>query len=150
MLLVLLPTTILILLCYLVHDRKQKVRYLEDDLIAVVSIIGIILVSILLACSGTISITSSCGYHYEEHVKLINARPVIIAEINSKDATTRNQGITDAVAYNQAVKAGKERLDNIWTNWLTDRIWTDAEYIDVNVDEYEIISESECAKDEKQ
>lgn len=150
MLLVLLPTTILILLSYLVHDRKQKVRYLEDDLIAVLSIIGIILFSILLACSGTISIASSCGYHYEEHVTLINSRPVIIAKINSKDATTRNQGITDAVAYNQAVKAGKERLDNIWTNWLTDRIWTDAEYIDVNLDEYEIISESECAKHEEQ
>lgn len=142
MLLVLLPVTAIILLCYLFHDRKQKVRYVEDDLMAVLSIIGIIVCSIVLAFSGTASIIAGCGYHGKEHVDLLNSRHVILAELVSKDPVTHNKGIDDAVAYNQTVKAGKERLNNIWTNWLTDRIWADAEYIEVNLDEYEILPES--------
>lgn len=145
MLLVLLPVTAIILLGDLFHDRKQKVRYVADDVIAVLSIIGIVACSIALAISGTASIIAGCGYHDKGHVDLLNSRHVILAELASKDSVTHNRGMNDAVAYNQTVKAGKERLNNIWTNWLTDRIWADAEYIEVNLDEYEIIPESESA-----
>lgn len=148
MLLVFLPITVIILLGYLFHDRKQKVHYIEDDLIAVLSIIGIVACSIALAISGTASIIAGCGYHGKAHVDLVNSRHVILAELASKDPVTHNKGMDDAVAYNQTIKAGKERLNNIWTNWLTDRIWADAEYIEVNVDEYEIILESENVETE--
>lgn len=143
MLLVLLPITAIILLGYLFHDRKQKVRYVADDVIAVLSIIGIVACSIALAVSGTASIIAGCGYHGKEHVDLLNSRHVILAELISKDPVTHNKGMDDAVAYNQTVKAEKERLNNIWTNWLTDRIWKDAEYIEINESEYVILEESE-------
>lgn len=143
MLLVLLPVTAIILLGYLFHDRKQKVHYVEDDAIAVLSIIGTIACSIALAVSGTASIIAGCGYHDKGHVDLLNSRHVILAELISKDPVTHNKGMDDAVVYNQTVKAGKERLNNIWTNWLTDRIWADAEYIEINESEYVILEESE-------
>lgn len=87
------------------------------------------------------AIISSSGHHSDENLQLINSRHVILAELSSTDAATHNKGISDAVNYNQSVKSGKEQLANPWVNWLTDRIWADAEYIEVNLDEYEIIPE---------
>ena len=141
MLLVLLPITIIILLAYTIHCRAQKVKYLEDDIAAGVSVIGIIAFSLVLVVTGIASIVSSCGYHDEEHVVVVNSRHVIVAELSSKDQAIHNKGIDDAVAYNQTVKTGKEHLENIWTNWLTDRIWRDAEYIEINEEDYIVMPE---------
>ena len=91
---------------------------------------------------GVCAIIGATGWHAEENVELINSRVMILAELKSTDPVIRNKGITDAITYNQTVKDGKNFLANPWTNWLTDSIWADAEYIDVNVEEYEIIPES--------
>lgn len=106
-----------------------------NSIIVVAAIIGVLL--------GGCAIIYATGWHLEEHVELINSRAVILAELKSTDAATHNKGITDAIAYNQAVKDGKNYLSNPWSNWLTDTIWADAEYIEVDVNEYEIIPESE-------
>lgn len=141
MLLVLLPATAIILLADTYHCRAQKVTWVEDDVPAVLSIIGIIGFSIVLLITGIGAIAASCGAHSEKYVEVINSRHIIIAEINSKDPAIHNKGIDEATAYNLAVKTGKENLENVWTNWLTDRIWKDAEYIEFNSDDYVVTDE---------
>lgn len=151
MLLVLLPFIIIAVagftLWYLCTIRKYSYDFEMSiaglkSLIVVASLIGVLL--------GACAIVTATGWHLEEHIELINSRAVIIAELKSTDTVIHNKGITDAIAYNQAVKDGKDYLANPWSDWLTDRIWADAEYIEVNVDEYEIIPESESAEDEEQ
>lgn len=143
MLLVLLPFIIIaiagFIIWYLCTIRKHSYDYEVailwlDAIIVIAAIFGVI-------CGGC-AIVGASGWHATENVELINSRAVILAELKSTDTVIRNKGITDAIAYNQAVKNGKDSLSNLWTNWLTDRIWADAEYIDVNLDEYEIIPES--------
>lgn len=150
MLLVLLPATAIILLCYTYYCRVKKVKWITEDVPAGLSIIGIIMFSLVLLFTGIGAIVASCGQHSEEYVELINSRHIILAELNSKDPAIHNKGVDDATAYNLAVKSGKEQLENIWTNWLTDRIWKDAEYIEFNADDYvvtdEVLSELEVTK----
>jgi len=141
MLLVLLPVTAIILLCYTYHCRAKKVTWVTEDVPAVLSIIGVSVFSLVLVVTGIASIVSSCGCHAEEHVAVINSRHIIIAELNSKDPAIHNKGVDEATAYNLAVKSGKEQLENVWTNWLTDRIWRDAEYIEFNIDDYAVTDE---------
>ena len=141
MLLVLLPVTAIILLCYTYHCRAKKVTWVTEDVPAVLSIIGVIVFSLVLLFAGIAAIVASCGCHAEEHVAVINSRHIIIAELNSKDPAIHNKGVDEATAYNLAVKSGKEQLENVWTNWLTDRIWRDAEYIEFNIDDYAVTDE---------
>lgn len=144
MLLVLLPFVIIAIAGFIIwylntireytHDFEMSIACLKT-IIVVASVIGVLL--------GISAIVGATGWHTEENVKLINSRAVILAELKSTDTATHNKGIMDAIAYNQTVKDGKAYLANPWSNWLTDTIWADAEYIDVNIDEYEIIPESE-------
>ena len=151
MLLVLLPFIVIaiavFLIWYLCTIRKYECDFEMSiaglkSIIVVAAIIGVLL--------GGCAIINATGWHLDEHVELINSRAVILAELKSTDTDIHNKGITDAIAYNQAVKDGKNYLSNPWSNWLTDTIWADAEYIEVNLDEYEIIPESERAEDEEQ
>lgn len=144
MLIVLLPFVITAVaaftLWYLCTIRKSKYDFEMSiaglkSIIVVASGLGILL--------GAVAIATVSGWHLAEHVELINSRAVILAELKSTDTATHNKGITDAIAYNRTVKDGKNYLANPWTNWLTDTIWADAEYIEVNVNEYEIIPEGE-------
>lgn len=151
MFLVLLPFIIIaiaaFLIWYLCTIREHNYEF-EMTIVGLKSIIVVAAgIGVLL---GSCAIANVSGWHSEEYVELINSRAVILAELKSTDATTHNKGIMDAIAYNQAVKDGKNYLSNPWTNWLADRIWVDAEYIEVNLDEYEIIPESESVKNEEQ
>ena len=151
MLLVLLPFIIIaiagFIIWYLYTIREHEYEYdivivWLSAIIATASLIGVIL--------GICAIVGAAGWHSKEHVALINSRIIILAELESTDTVIHNKGITDAIAYNQTIKDGKNYLSNPWTSWLTDTIWADAEYIEVNLDEYEIIPGSESAKDEEQ
>ena len=143
MLIVLLPFIITavaaFILWYLCTIRKSTYDF-EMSIAGLKSIIVVAAgLGILL---GAVAKATVSGWHLSEHVELINSRAVILAELKSTDTTIHNKGITDAIEYNRTVEDGKNYLANPWTNWLTDRIWADAEYIDVNLDEYEIIPES--------
>lgn len=143
MLLVLLPFIVIAIAGFIIwylctirkhtYDFEVTILWL-DAIIVIAAIFGVI-------CGGC-AIVGASGWHAEENVKLINSRAVILAELRSTDTIIHNKGITDAIAYNQAVKNGKDYLASPWVNWLTDRIWADAEYIEVNLNEYEIIPES--------
>lgn len=151
MLLVLLPFVIIAIAGFIIWYLCTIRKYSCDFEMAILWLDAIIVIaSIFGVISGGCAIVYASGRHDEEHVELINSRAVILAELKSTDTVIHNKGISDAIAYNQSIKDGKNYLANPWTNWLTDRIWTDAEYIDVNLDEYEIIPGSECAADEKQ
>lgn len=149
MLLVLLPFIIIAIAGFIIwylctirkhtYDFEVAIIWL-DSVIVIAAIIGVIL--------GICAIVCASGYHAEEYVALINSRAVILAELKSTDTTIHNKGITDAIEYNRTVENGKNYLANPWTNWLADTIWADAEYIKVNLDEYEIIPESESAEDD--
>ena len=151
MLLVLLPFVIIAIAGFIIwylctirkytYDYEMAILWL-DAIIVIAAIFGVI-------CGGC-AIVGASGCHAKENVELINSRAVILAELKSTDTVIHNKGISDAIAYNQAVKNGKDYLSNPWSNWLTDRIWADAEYIEVNLDEYEIIPESESAENENQ
>lgn len=151
MFLVLLPFIIIaiagFLIWYLYTIRQHKYDY-EVTIVWLQAII--VVASILGVLFGICAIVGASGWHSKENIELINSRAVILAELKSDNPIIHNKGITDAIAYNQSVKDGKNYLANPWSNWLTDRIWADAEYIEVNLDEYEIIPESECVNDEKQ
>ena len=151
MLLVLLPFIIIaiagFLIWYLCAIRKHEYDF---DLPITGLITTIIVAAIFGVILGICAIVGAAGWHSEEHVALINSRIIILAELKSTDTVIHNKGITDAIAYNQTIKDGKNYLSNPWTSWLTDSIWADAEYIEVNLDEYEIIPESESTKNEEQ
>lgn len=118
------------------YDYEVTIVWLQA-IIVVASILGVLF--------GICAIVGASGWHAKENIERINSRAVILAELKSDDPVIHNKGITDAIAYNRAVKDGKNYLSNPWTNWLTDSIWADAEYIEVSLDEYEIIPESESA-----
>lgn len=146
MLLVLLPFVLIAIAGFLIWYLRTIRKNTYDYDVAITWLYAIIVVaSILGVILGICAIVGATGWHAEENVELINSRAIILAELRSTDPVIHNKGISDAIAYNQAVKDGKNYLSNPWSNWLTDSIWADAEYIDVNVDEYEIIPESESA-----
>lgn len=151
MLLVLLPFIIIAIAGFIIWYLCTIRKYSYDFEMAIAGLKSIIVVASLIGVLlGACAIVNATGWHLEEHIELINSRAVILAELKSTDTAIHNKGITDAIAYNQTVKNGKDSLSSPWTNWLTDRIWADAEYIEVNVDEYEILPESESAKDDDQ
>ena len=151
MLLVLLPFLIIAIAGFIIWYLCTIRKYTCDYEIAILWLDAIIFIaSVLGVLLGIYAIVCATGYHDEEYVTLINSRAVILAELKSTDPVIHNKGITDAISYNQTIKDGKNYLTNPWTNWLTDSIWADAEYIDVNIDEYEIIPESESATNENQ
>lgn len=136
-----ITATIFAIMWYLhVLEEQPDSDYYFPDEICLLGILAFFS-GLLFFIVSIIAIISSSGHHSDKNLQLINSRHVILAELASTDAVTHNKGIADAVNYNQTVKSGKEHLANPWVNWLTDRIWTDAEYIEVNLDEYEIIPE---------
>lgn len=146
MLLVLLPFIIIAIAWFIIWYLCTIRKYSCDFEFAIAGLQAVIVVlSLIGVLLGACAIVNATGWHLEEHVELMNSRAVIIAELKSTDTATHNKGITDAIAYNRAVKDGKDYLANPWSNWLTDRIWADAELIEFNPDDYEIIPESESA-----
>lgn len=146
MLLVLLPFIIIAIAWFILWYLCTIRKYTYDFEMSIAGLKSIIVVAAIIGVLlGGCAIINATGWHLEEHVELINSRAVILAELKSTDTDIHNKGITDAIAYNQAVKNGKNYLSNPWSNWLTDTIWADAEYIEVNVAEYEILPESESA-----
>lgn len=133
---------------HVLEEQPDSDYYFLDD-IGLLCGLGCI-TGVVFLVVAIVAIVASSGHHSDANLQLINSRHVILAELASTNTVTHNKGISDAIEYNQTVKIGKEHLANPWVSWLTDRIWEDAEYIEVNIDEYEIIPESECAKDEKQ
>ena len=151
MLLVLLPFIIIAIAGFIIWYLCTIRKYSYDFEMAILWLDAIIVIAAIFGViSGGCAIVCASGCHDDAHVELLNSRAVILAELKSTDTVIHNKGISDAIAYNQTVKNGKDSLSSPWTNWLTDRIWADAEYIEVNIDEYEILLESECAKNEKQ
>ena len=147
MLLVLLPFTIAAIAGFIIWYLCAIRKYSYDFELSIASLKSIIfVVSLIGVLLGACAIVNATGWHAEENIELINSRAIILAELRSTDPVIHNKGITDAIEYNQTVKDGKNQLSNPWSNWLTDSIWADAEYIDVNVDEYEILPESESAE----
>lgn len=143
MLLVLLPFLIIAIAGFIIWYLCTIRKYTCDYEIAILWLDAIIFIaSVLGVLLGIYAIVCATGYHDEEYVALINSRAVILAELKSTDPVIHNKGITDAIAYNRTVEDGKNYLANPWTNWLADTIWADAEYIEVDVSEYEIIPES--------
>lgn len=73
----------------------------------------------------------ACGKHLSDNEKFVKDRLYIVAAINSDsdDPAFREQAIQEAVQYNQKIQKGKERRNSLWTNWITDPIWDDAEFI---------------------
>lgn len=151
MFLVLLPFVITATAGFLIWYLCTIRKYTYDFEMSIAGLKAIIVVaSGLGVLLGGCAIATVSGWHLAEHVELINSRAVILAELKSTDTTIHNKGITDAIEYNRTVEDGKNYLANPWTNWLADTIWADAEYIEVNLDEYEIIPESGSAKNEDQ
>ena len=143
MLLVLLPFIIIAIAGFILWYLCTIRKYSSDFEMSIAGLTSIIVVaSIIGVLLGACAIINATGWHSAEDVELINSRAVILAELKSTDTVIHNKGISDAIAYNQRVRDGKDSLSNPWSNWLTDRIWADAEYIEVNIDEYEIIPES--------
>lgn len=151
MLLVLLPFIIIAVAGFIIWYLCTIRKYTYDYEMAILGLDAIIVIAAIFGviCGGC-AIVGASGWHAQENVELINSRAVILAELKSTDTVIHNKGITDAIAYNQSVKNGKEHLANPWSSWLTDSIWADAEYIEVNLDEYEIIPESESTENEEQ
>ena len=150
MLLVLLPFVIIAIAGFTIWYLCTIRKYNCDFEMSIAGLKSIIIVALGLGILlGAAAIATVSGWHAEEHVELINSRAVILAELKSTDTTIHNKGITDAIEYNRTVKDGKNFLSNPWTNWLADTIWADAEYIEVNLDEYEIIPESESTEKER-
>lgn len=146
MLIVLLPFIIIAIAGFLIwYLRTIRKNTYDFDVALTWLYATIVVASILGVILGICATIGVSGGHAKENVELINSRVIILAELKSTDPVIHNKGITDAIAYNQTVKDGKNFLSNPWTSWLTDSIWADAEYIDVNIDEYEIIPESESA-----
>lgn len=138
-----ITATILAIMWYLhVLEEQPDCNYYFSDEICFLGILAFFTGLTFLGFAIS-AIVSSSGHHSDENLHLINSRHVILAELSSTDAATHNKGISDAVNYNQSVKSGKEHLANPWVNWLTDRIWADAEYIEVNETEYVILEELE-------
>ncbi len=149
MLLVLLPFVIAAIAGFLIWYLCTIREYTCDFEFTITSLKAIIVIALsigVILCAGAIVYVS--GGHSSANVKRVNSRAVILAELKSTDPVIHNKGITDAIEYNQTVKDGKNFLSNPWTNWLTDSIWADAEYIEVDVTEYEIIPESERAEND--
>ena len=139
MLLVLLPFIIIAIAWFIIWYLCTIRKYSCDFEMSIVGLKSIIVVAAIIGVLlGGCAIINATGWHLEEHVELINSRAIILAELRSTDPVIHNKGITDAITYNQAVKDGKNFLSNPWSNWLTDSIWADAEYIEVNVDDYQI------------
>ena len=76
-------------------------------------------------------ISFACGKHLTNNENFVKDRLYIIAAISSDsdDPTFHEQAVQEAVQYNQKIQKGKERRNSIWTNWITDPIWDDAEFI---------------------
>lgn len=149
MLIVLLPFIIIAIAGFLIWYLRTIRKNTYDFDVALTGLYATIVVaSILGVILGICATVGVCGGHAKENVELINSRVIILAELKSTDPVIHNKGITDAIAYNQTVKDGKNFLSNPWTSWLTDSIWADAEYIAVNIDEYELIPESESAEND--
>lgn len=149
MLLVLLPGVAVILLIFLMWFLCHNYHDVYDGDVGCLIFFVIGGIGVVFLIFSIIAIMSSSGYHDNDHVALVNSRHVIQAKINSKDQAVHNEGIDEAVAYNQAIKTGKDRLINPWTSWITDRIWADAEFIEINADDYVYMNEesevTECS-----
>lgn len=78
------------------------------------------------------------GCHEKNNEELIKYRPYIVAAIQSDDPVFREQAIQEAIAYNEKVQKGKNARNSLWTNWFSDRIWDDAEFIALDMSEVSV------------
>ena len=143
MLLLITSGVISIMLWYFVWYMKtyhEDWYFFNDFWICALAISSVVatffmaLVIILAQCGS--------GSYDADVIEAIKSRPRIIAELKSEDIPTHNLGVDEAIEYNQKVKAGKNKLESLWTNWLTSRMWADVEYIEVDVDSYVIIPQT--------
>ena len=131
MIVVLLPIAILCLKRYLFD--------VGDDLCGIVGTLAAIVLVLAIAQV----IMSKMGLHEEDNKKLIESRPYLVAAIQSDDPVFREQAIQEAIAYNEKVQKGKNTRNSIWTNWLSDRIWDDAEFIALDMSDVTVKGASE-------
>ena len=99
-------------------------KFMDDPRPIVTCIFGCLILAVYV-------ILFACGGHLKDNENFVKDRLYIIAAINSDsdDPAFREQAVQEAVQYNQKIQRGKERRNSIWTNWITDPIWDDAEFI---------------------
>ena len=87
-------------------------------------------------------VANACGVHMnEDNRELIEKRPYIVAAVNDEHAAIHEQAVEAAIEYNLKVKRGKAMAESPWTNWFTDKIWKDAELIELDFSSVKTIGE---------
>lgn len=86
-------------------------------------------------------IATACGLHNEDNVELLEKRPYIVAAVNDEHQAIHDQAVQAAIDYNYKVSRGKAMANSLYTNWFTDKIWLDAELIELDFSSVKVIGE---------